>query len=173
MDPTGRFGGMTPPRSNVARAAAGPRAGIASPRRPAPAPDRPRHLEVVQGRPAPGRRPPRARIGGIVAIVAGIALVIVVARVLTGQAGFTETDLSKRLDDQQRQVEQLQLQIAELRSPQRIYDRAIQLGLVPATHVEYLTPSPSPSPERAVSSPVARPRPSTSRPSTTRGRGGR
>jgi len=165
---------MTPPRSNAARAtAAGPRAGIASPRRPAPAPDRPRHLEVVQGRPAPGRRPPRALIGATAAIVAAIVLVIVVARVLTGQAGFTETDLSKRLADQQQQVEQLQLQIAQLRSPKRIYDRALELGLVPATHVEYLTPSPSPSPERAASSPVARPKPSTSRPSTTRGRGGR
>ena len=170
---------MTSSRSNLARsnaarvAAAGPRAGIASPRRPAPAPDRPRHLEVVQGRPAPGRRPPRALIGAIAVLGAAIVLVIVVARVLTGQAGFTESDLSKRIVDQQRQVEQLQLNIARLRSPKRIYDRAIEIGLTPATQVVYVTPSPAPSSERAVSSPVARPTRPTSRPSTTLGRGGR
>lgn len=161
---------MTPPRESTARAGvAGPRAGITSPRRPAPAPDRPRHLEVVRGRPAPGRRPPRALVLSGVGLVAGIVLVIVVARVLTGQAGFTETDLSKRIAQQQRQVEDLQLQIARLRSPQRVYDRAIALGLVPASHVVYLTPSPSP---RAASlAPRANASSSTS--STAPERGGR
>jgi len=161
---------MTPPRESTARAGvAGPRAGITSPRRPAPAPDRPRHLEVVRGRPAPGRRPPRALVLVSVGVIAGVVLVIVVARVLTGQAGFTETDLQKRITEQQRHVEDLQLQIAKLRSPQRIYDRAIALGLVPASHVVYLTPSPSP---RAAASP-APPARTSSIPSSAPGRGGR
>jgi len=105
---------------------------------------------------------------GVCSVVV-IVLVIVVSRVLTGQAGFTETDLSKRIAQQQRQVEDLQLQIARLRSPQRIYDRAVALGLVPASHVVYLTPSPAPRP---ASSGVARVR-TSSKPSSTPGRGGR
>jgi hypothetical protein len=137
---------MTPTRSTAARATvSGPRAGIASPRRPAPAPDRPRHLEVVRGRPAPGRRPPRALVLVAIGVTAGVVLVIVFARVLTGQAGFTETDAVRRISQQQRQIEQLQLDIARLHAPQRVYDRALELGLVPADHVTFLTPSPSPA----------------------------
>jgi len=160
---------MTPSQSTARAGVAGPRAGITSPRRPAPAPDRPRHLEVVRGRPAPGRRPPRALVVVSAGVVAGVVLVIVVARVLTGQAGFTESDVSKQIAQQQRQVEDLQLQVAQLRSPQRIYDRAIALGLIPASHVVYLTPSPSP---RAAASPA----PIAGAPATSSiapGRGGR
>ena len=162
---------MTPSQQSTARAGvAGPRAGITSPRRPAPAPDRPRHLEVVRGRPAPGRRPPRALVLVSVGVIAGIVLVIVVARVLTGQAGFTETGLTKRISQHQREVEDLQLQIAKLRAPQRIYTRALELGLVPATQVVYLTPSPAP---RAASSPAPNARVPSSNPSGAPGRGGR
>ena len=162
---------MTSSRSSLARAtpAAGPRAGIASPRRPAPAPDRPRHLEVVAGRPAPGRRPPSV-ILAIAGIVAGIVLVIVVARVLTGQAGFTESDLEKRIADQRRQVEQLELSVAQLRAPQRIVSRAAELGLVPAETIVYLSPSPVPSARTSVA-PSSRQSPS--QPSSSPGRGGR
>ena len=166
---------MTPPRSNVAgAAAAGPRAGIASPRRPAPAPDRPRHLEVVRGRPAPGRRPPRALILVAIGVTAGIVLVIVVARVLTGQTGFTETDVSQRIAAQQRQVEQLELSLAELRSPQRVHDRAVKLGLVPSGPVIYLSPGPSPAaaPSAAAGSPHASQKRPVSPPTTPK-RGGR
>ena len=159
------------PRSNVARAAAaGPRAGIASPRRPAPAPDRPRHLEVVRGRPAPGRRPPRALILVAIGVTAGIVLVIVVARVLTGQTGFTESDVSQQIAGEQRQIEQLELSVAELRAPQRIYDRATKLGLVPAGHVVYLTPSPVAA--ASASGPPEAKRPASRRPTTPK-RGGR
>jgi cell division protein FtsB len=162
---------MTPVEQSVARAA-GSRAGIASPRRPAPAPDRPRHLEVVQGRPAPGRRPPRPLILAVIGLVAGIVLVIVVARVLTGQAGFTEDDLQKRIADQRRQLEQLELSVAQLRSPQRIYERAVQLGLVAPDTVVFLTPSPAPAPNAtAKGSAVARS--DAKRPSSSSGRGGR
>jgi len=164
---------MTPPRESVARAGVeGPRAGIASPRRPAPAPDRPRHLEVVRGRPAPGRRPPRALVLAAIGVTAGVVLVIVVARVLTGQAGFTETDVTRRIAQQQRQVEDLQLSIAQLRSPQRIADRAAALGMVQAGHVVYLTPSPSPSPRAKASTATPATKRPPSRPPTTPNRGG-
>jgi cell division protein FtsL len=103
-----------------------------------------------------------------IGVVAGVVLVIVVARVLTGQAGFTETGLSKRIAQHQREVEDLQLQLAKLRAPQRIYTRALELGLVPATHVVYLTPSP-----RAASSPAPNARVPSSNPSGAPGRGGR
>ena len=162
---------MTPTQQSAARAGqiAGPRAGIASPRRPAPAPDRPRHLEVVRGRPAPGRRPPQPLVLAIAGVVAGIVLVIVVARVLTGQAGFTESDLEKRIADQRRRLEQLELSVAQLRAPQRIYERATQLGLVPAGTVIYLTPTPAPS-AKASAAPSATSS-GSSRPSSSPGRG--
>jgi hypothetical protein len=105
-----------------------------------------------------------------VGLIAGIVLVIAVARVLTGQAGFTETDLSKRIMQQQHQLEDLQLQIARLRSPQRIYDRATALGFVPASHIVYLTPRPSP---RSAASPAPTARAASSTSSTAPERGGR
>jgi len=135
---------VTPPRTAIA-AAAGHRAGIASPRRPAPAPDRPRHLEVVRGRPAPGRRPPRALTAAAVGVVLVVVLGIVVARVLIGQAGFTESGIEDRIAEARRTVERLELEVAQLRSPQRIYDLAVGLGLVVPDQILFLTPSPTPS----------------------------
>jgi hypothetical protein len=105
-----------------------------------------------------------------VGLIAGIVLVIVVARVLTGQAGFTETDVTKRISQHQREIEDLELQIAKLRAPQRITARALELGLVPATHVVYLNQSPS---SRAATSPAPNARVPSSNPSGAPGRGGR
>jgi hypothetical protein len=133
---------VTPPRSAVAGAATGHRAGIASPRRPAPAPDRPRHLEVVRGRPAPGRRPPRALTAAAVGMILSVVLVIVFARVLIGQTGFAESGIEDRIADARRQAERLELEVAQLRSPQRIRDLAIELGLVVPDHIVFLTPTP-------------------------------
>jgi len=158
---------VTPPRSAVAGAVVGHRAGIASPRRPAPAPDRPRHLEVVRGRPAPGRRPPRALTAAAVGITLGVVLVIVVARVLIGQAGFAESGIEDRIFDARRAAERLELEVAQLRSPQRIYDLAIQLGLVVPDQITFLTPSSSAS----SSSPA--PTVSSNEPTAPPGRGGR
>jgi hypothetical protein len=89
-----------------------------------------------------------------IGVTASIVLVIVFARVMTGQAGFTETDAARRIAQQQREIEQLDLRIAQLRSPQRIYDRALELGLVPADHVTFLSPKPTAS-ATAKSSPAA------------------
>ena len=164
---------MTPPREGLARtgtapSSGGPRAGIASPRRPAPAPDRPRHLEVVRGRPAPGRRPPRALVLAAIGVTAGVILVIVVARVLIGQGGFAESGIEGRIRTARQEVERLQLEVAQLRAPQRISQRAIELGLVVPDQVVFLTPSPAPS-ASASSSSTAHP----STPASSPGRGGR
>ena len=157
---------MSPPRVASTAAAAGHRAGIASPRRPAPAPDRPRHLEVVPGRPAPGRRPPRALTAAAVGITLGVVLVIVVARVLIGQAGFAETGIEDRITDARRQAERLELEVAQLRSPKRIYDLALALGLVVPDRIVFLTPSPSAAPSPAPSA-------NADTPAAPAGRGGR
>jgi hypothetical protein len=96
-----------------------------------------------------------------------VVLVIVVARVLIGQAGFAESGISDRIFDARRAAERLELEVAQLRSPQRIYDLAIQLGLVVPDQIMFLTPSPSASP----SSPA--PSVSSNEPTAPPGRGGR
>ncbi|MGH2795472.1 MAG: hypothetical protein ACRDKG_14335, partial [Actinomycetota bacterium] len=105
----------------------------------------PRHLEVVRGRPAPGRRPPRALTAAAVGLVLVVVLGIVVARVLIGQAGFAESGIDGRIAEARRNVERLELEVAQLRSPQRIYDLAVGLGLVVPDHIVFLTPSPTPA----------------------------
>lgn len=115
-----------------------------SPRRPAPAPERPRHLEVVRGREAPGRRPPTAFV--LIAVSATIIalLALVTANVLLGQAGFTQVELQRRVAERQEDVEQLSLEVARLRSPHRIAREARKLGLVPGTNVTFLSGGPPP-----------------------------
>lgn len=119
---------MTPPRTAT------------SPRRPVPAPERPRHLQVVRGRPAPGRRPPTLFI--VVALTTtGMALfALVLAQVFLGQATFRQDRLQARIDAKRLVTEQLRLDVAQLASPERIAARARQLGLVPAPGVVTLIP---------------------------------
>jgi len=106
-----------------------------SPRRPVPAPERPRHLRVVRGRPAPGRRPPTLFI--VLALTAtGMALfALVTAQVFLGQAAFRQSRLETRVEAKRLVTEQLELDVAKLRSPDRIQARGQQLGLVPAQNV--------------------------------------
>ena len=120
---------MTPPRTAT------------SPRRPVPAPERPRHLRVVRGRPAPGRRPPTLFI--VFALTAtGMALfALVVAQVFLGQAAFRQSTLESAVNAKRLTTEQLELDVAKLRSPERIQQRAQQIGLVPAPDVVVLSPS--------------------------------
>ena len=119
---------MTPPRTAT------------SPRRPVPAPERPRHLRVVRGRPVPGRRPPTLFI--ILALTAtGMALfALVAAQVFLGQAAFRQSRLENTVAAKRLVTERLELEVAKLRSPDRIAARAAQLGMVPATDVVVLTP---------------------------------
>ena len=119
---------MTPPRTAT------------SPRRPVPAPERPRHLRVVRGRPAPGRRPPTLFI--ILALTAtGMALfALVAAQVFLGQAAFRQSRLESAVSAKRLVTERLELEVAQLQSPDRIAARAAALGMVPATDVVVLSP---------------------------------
>ena len=139
---------MTPPAASTARAARtapSPRVRaprpVANPRRPAPAPERLRHLEVVRGGSAPGRRPPRP-VAVAIMVAAGLALLaLVTANVFLGQAGITESKLQRAVAKKQIQVDELALEVARLGSPVRIAARAAGLGMVPATDVTVLVPN--------------------------------
>jgi len=124
---------MTPPRAALDR--------VQSPRRPAPAPERPRHLRVVRGRPAPGRRPPLLLVSLVVAVTATALFALVIANVFLGQAAVTQADLERTADRTRVEVEQLELEVARLRSPSRIAARAAELGLVHPTDVTVLVPA--------------------------------
>jgi len=119
---------MTPPRTAT------------SPRRPVPAPERPRHLRVVRGRPASGRRPPTLFI--VLALTAtGMALfALVAAQVFLGQAAFRQSRLQSSVAAKRLTTEQLELEVAKLQSPDRIAARATAIGMVTATDVVILTP---------------------------------
>ena len=112
---------MTPPETGAARRAeARPaRTTPTSPRRPVPAPERPRHLEVVRGRPAPGRRPPTLFVIAAVSATGIAFFALVMAQVVLGQAGFTQAKLQTSVDTKRAQAEQLELQVDKLRSPTR------------------------------------------------------
>ncbi len=120
---------MTPPRAAL------------SPRRPAPAPERPRPLEVVEPAQGRGRRPPAFWIA-LVIIATGTALFsLVFANVLLGQAAFKQADLERVVDAKRRIVEQASIDVEIAKSPKRIYQRALELGMVPATDVSVIVPS--------------------------------
>lgn len=126
-----------------------------SPRRPVPAPERPRHLEVVRGRPTPGRRPPLAFVLlCVVATCAGL-FALVMANVRLGEAGVTHAELEDAVAEKRIAIEELELDVASLTAPSRISERALELGMVPATDVTVVapaertrTPDRGPSPKR-------------------------
>jgi hypothetical protein len=78
-------------------------------------------------------------------VILVVVLGVVVARVLIGQAGFAESGIEDRIGEARRAAERLELEVAQLRSPQRIYDLAVGLGLVVPDTIVFLTPSPTPS----------------------------
>lgn len=132
---------MTPPRAAT------------SPRRPVPAPERPRYLHAVPGLPVPGRRPPASFVAATVFVTVAALLGLVVAQVLLGQAGFTQAELEARVVAKRLEAERLELVVAGLRAPARVAARAAELGLVPAGDVTALPVRPSlpaqgPSPKR-------------------------
>ncbi|MFA5889632.1 MAG: hypothetical protein WDA27_01560 [Actinomycetota bacterium] len=109
-----------------------------SPRRPVPAPERPRHLEVVRGRPVPGRRPPSWFVVLTLAATGLSLFALISAQVLLGQASITESRLSGQLAVKQARMQSLDLEVARLGAPGTVAARARKLGMVPATDVVVL-----------------------------------
>ncbi|HEX9776262.1 MAG TPA: hypothetical protein VGB83_11890 [Actinomycetota bacterium] len=99
---------------------------------------------------APGRRPPLFVVLAVVLTVLSL-LALVTANVLLGQAGFEQVDLERRVAEQSAAIEELELDVARLRSPVRLARAAEDLGLVPATDLTLLMDDRSdggPSPNR-------------------------
>jgi cell division protein FtsL len=70
----------------------------------------------------------------------GMALfALVTAQVFLGQAAFRQSRLESRVQAKRLATEQLELEVSKLRAPDRIEERAQQLGMVPATNVVTLT----------------------------------
>lgn len=139
------------------------RAAVTSPRRPVPAPERPR-LEVIRGRPASGRRPPTL-FAVVTALACGGALfALVFAQVLLGQAGIKQAELEQRVAAKQTDVDQLRLEVTRLRAPEHIASAAHKLGLVEATDVSVLSVTPT------APAAIARVTPTVRGPSPKRGR---
>ncbi|MCA1832744.1 MAG: hypothetical protein ABR548_05910 [Actinomycetota bacterium] len=171
---------MTPPENNSALQEtqvfeiAVPQRRTQSPRRPAPAPDRPRHLHAVPGRPAPGRRPPRPLLVVGAVVAASLVLALAAINVLVGQSGVNEADIQKAIDAKQQQMEMLRVDVLRLSAPARVHQRATQIGLIPAGALTYLAPAPAGAQKPATTTSGARKPATHTRPSTrTPGRGGR
>jgi cell division protein FtsL len=103
--------------------------------------DRSRHLRVV--RPRPGswlRLSPRSGVLlTVLAFAALFAVAVCHALLIERQAALDELDQS--VAEQQARYEELSLEVAELRSPDRIKTAATErLGMVPAGEVVFLTP---------------------------------
>jgi cell division protein FtsL len=104
--------------------------------------DRSRHLRVV--------RPPRARLrvrltpraGAVLTVLAFVALFAVAvchALLIESQAAVDELD--KDVAVEQARYEELRLEVASLKSPDRIRTEATErLGMVPAGEIVWLTP---------------------------------
>ena len=113
-------------RGSAPGAALAPRRTLAPERRGFRRPD----LRVVE---VPTRRARRRRKTITLATTAVVVtlLTVVVFHVLLAQSQLAIDDLGRRTDVVQRHYEEARLQHARLSAPQRIVERAAQLGLVP------------------------------------------
>ena len=104
--------------------------------------DRSRHLRVVRpARPGLGLRlTPRAGVVlTLLAFAALFAVAVCHALLIEGQAAVDQLD--KDVAAEQARYEELRLEVAELKSPQRIRTEATEeLGMVPAGEIVWLTP---------------------------------
>lgn len=114
------------------------------PRRPAPAPARPRHLRVVRSRPAPGRRPPASTL--IVASLATAAALfgLVSVQSLVGQTQIRSTEIARRVDQKKDALEALEVDVARMSALDFVARRATDLGLVVPPAIAFL-----PAPDEA------------------------
>lgn len=103
-----------------------PRAASTAPRPPVPAPERPRHLTVVDGGAAADRRPRR-----LAAIVLSLAAVtsLVLGSVFQGQSGIQRSSIERRIASLRTDLAELELQLVDATTPSAIAERAHRLGL--------------------------------------------
>jgi cell division protein FtsL len=119
--------------------------------------DRSRHLRVVRGsRPGLSLSPRAAVVLTVLAFVGLFAVAVCHALLIERQAAIDE--LEADVAAEQARYEELSLDVAQLKSPERITTEATQeLGMVPAGEVVWLTPEePAPAtdePEDAEDSP--------------------
>ena len=116
----------------------------ASPRRTSEAPRRP-SLRVVE-RPAPRPASPPGRNRRLSLVSGGLIFAAVLAgnvavHAQTTQGQFELERLQTTAGQRQARYQQLRLQVAELEAPQRVVERARQMGMVEPARVTYLTPT--------------------------------
>ena len=117
-------------------------------RRPEPTPPRRRRDAPAPARPARAARPAapvraRQRLGFV---ASGLLFTAVLVGNVTVHASITQGQFElERLQDSAREREaayqQLRLQVAEAEAPDRIVERARQMGMVEPAKVTYLTPT--------------------------------
>jgi len=87
----------------------------------------------------------------VAVVVTGTALFsLVIANVLLGQAAIRHADLEASVRAKAVQLEQASIDVEELKAPKRIYERALQIGMVPAIDIAVVSSSrrSGPSPVR-------------------------
>jgi cell division protein FtsL len=122
---------------------------------------RQRHLQLVADR-RQLRLARRHRARLLLAMAASCAVVVafglVYLRVIAAQRQFTLDNLNTQVTQQEATYQRLQLQVAQLNSPDRIVGYAeTKLGMVPSTSVPVLTPSVASSPPSTSTSPTQAP----------------
>lgn len=115
-----------------------PRAASHAPRRPVPAPERPRHLTVVSGGSAPGRRPRRA--AGVIVSLAAVSSVVL-GSVFSGQAGIQRSTIERRITSLRTDLAELELKMIEATTPSAIAARAQRLGLSLPNEIGVIDPA--------------------------------
>jgi hypothetical protein len=107
--------------------------------RPEQAPERSRHLEVVD--PAARRRERRARIGVRFAVAGVIAAILVVVgfRVMMAEGQLELERLQRAAAREQASYEALRLEYATRTAPTAIVARAKGIGMIPASSLRYLS----------------------------------
>lgn len=115
---------------------------VTNPRRPAPAPERSRHLEVVRGASVPGRRPPRRMVAVVASASVAVLLLMVTLQILLGQvAGFEHAEIQRRVAEKRLEVEELELFVARAGAPSVVAARASRLGMVRPERTLVLAPA--------------------------------
>jgi cell division protein FtsL len=102
-------------------------------------------LELVKEK-EPGRlrtmaATPRAKLFAWFAFAAGLLFALVAFHVVLSQGQFELQQLENRANEEQAQYERNRLAVAQLESPSRVTDEAVnRLGMVPADKVTPITP---------------------------------